>query len=136
MDAQKPDTADTQAAALPASLAFVPQDASTVFRLDLAKTMQSFLWTDLLGPQVDALTDSVEGCDSNVVNELSDIVVAVRRSDSDEESDWEARFSTTGSRRGLVRCLEALVPLFDSFTIEKTGDGFEVHSQGSQLAWD
>lgn len=52
-EAKKAATADNQTRALPANLAFVPRDATMVVRLDISALVQSFLWTDVAGPQLE-----------------------------------------------------------------------------------
>ncbi len=123
--------------AIPAPLTFIPRDASMVIRLDIGKLVQSFLWTDALGPQMEEFANSVEGCDSSMFHVLSDVVFAARQHPgSEDESDWEARFSTTRELTSLIPCLEAIVPSFNSFTIKRTNDGFLIHdTSGGQLAW-
>ena len=120
---------------LPTRLAFIPKDASMVIRVDLAELLQSSLWTSTIGPQVDALAGAVDGCEADLFNAFSDVVLAIRQNPGEEDADWEARFSTNGPVAGLVPCLSALAPMFNSFTVQETNAGFQIHDlSGAMLA--
>tara|TARA_R110002096_G_scaffold77896_12_gene183536 strand:+ start:39843 stop:40811 length:969 start_codon:yes stop_codon:yes gene_type:complete len=121
--------------ALPARLAFIPKDASMVIRIDLRELLQSSLWTSTMAPQVDALADAVDGCESDIFDAFTDVVLAIRGNPGEEEADWEARFFTGGPVPGLVPCINAMAPMLNSFTVKETNAGFQFHDlSGAMLA--